>query len=403
MYNSEVLDKIKELERKINKSVVTKCDSLPESYVGKIVIYDGAAYFWNGTTYEQLLSLEDDYVTQQELIDALAEIGIGTNINVVDTYNDLPDPDISSGEFYWVTNSVGTQWLPGSLGGTYYKKGLYYSTGLTWETAPVPYQATQSEVNNQIVQDKFVTPSTLASSTQWDTKVTVVPGKQLSTEDYTTVEKSKLAGIQSGAEVNVNANWDSVSGDNQILNKPATFPPSSHTHTTSEITDFGESVEDLIGTKITAGTSISVTYNDTTGETEIASTYVAPSPTGNIVLEFYESGEDLTIGIKDTPISIPYTATITGWEIAAYDADDNLIIGDSVVDILSNSFASLPLTSLDSIAGTELPTLITQDKNNDYTITTFTPIPTGNYLQGEIVSVSAGIVKIIVVLYTIKS
>lgn len=51
-------------------------------------------------------------------------------------------------------------------------------------------------------------------------KVDKVAGKGLSTEDYTTAEKSKLAGIQAGAEVNVNADWNAVSGDAQILNKP---------------------------------------------------------------------------------------------------------------------------------------------------------------------------------------
>ena len=34
-------------------------------------------------------------------------------------------------------------------------------------------------------------------------------------------EKTKLAGIQAGAEVNVNADWNSTSGDSQILNKPS--------------------------------------------------------------------------------------------------------------------------------------------------------------------------------------
>lgn len=38
--------------------------------------------------------------------------------------------------------------------------------------------------------------------------------------NYTTTEKSKLSGIADGAEVNVNADWDAVSGDAQILNKP---------------------------------------------------------------------------------------------------------------------------------------------------------------------------------------
>jgi hypothetical protein len=37
---------------------------------------------------------------------------------------------------------------------------------------------------------------------------------------YTATEKSKLAGIAAGAEVNVNADWNAVSGDAQILNKP---------------------------------------------------------------------------------------------------------------------------------------------------------------------------------------
>ena len=36
----------------------------------------------------------------------------------------------------------------------------------------------------------------------------------------TAIDKSKLDGIQNGAEVNVNANWDSTGGDSQILNKP---------------------------------------------------------------------------------------------------------------------------------------------------------------------------------------
>ena len=53
-----------------------------------------------------------------------------------------------------------------------------------------------------------------------DNKVTVVEGKGLSANDYTTAEKNKLAGIAAGAEVNVNADWNAVSGDAQILNKP---------------------------------------------------------------------------------------------------------------------------------------------------------------------------------------
>lgn len=51
-------------------------------------------------------------------------------------------------------------------------------------------------------------------------KVDKVDGKGLSSNDYTADEKAKLANIQSGAEVNVNADWDAVTGDAAILNKP---------------------------------------------------------------------------------------------------------------------------------------------------------------------------------------
>ena len=56
---------------------------------------------------------------------------------------------------------------------------------------------------------------------------------------FTATDETKLDGIQVGAEVNVNADWDATTGDAQILNKPSTFSPSSHTHTLSDITDSG--------------------------------------------------------------------------------------------------------------------------------------------------------------------
>ena len=54
-------------------------------------------------------------------------------------------------------------------------------------------------------------------------KVDKVNGKGLSTNDYTTAEKNKLAGIASGAEVNVQADWNvtNTSSDAFIKNKPS--------------------------------------------------------------------------------------------------------------------------------------------------------------------------------------
>lgn len=52
-------------------------------------------------------------------------------------------------------------------------------------------------------------------------KVDKVDGKGLSSNDYTADEKAKLANIAAGAEVNVNADWNAVTGDAAILNKPS--------------------------------------------------------------------------------------------------------------------------------------------------------------------------------------
>lgn len=52
-------------------------------------------------------------------------------------------------------------------------------------------------------------------------KVDKVDGKGLSSNDYTAEEKAKLANIATGAEVNVNADWDAVTGDAAILHKPS--------------------------------------------------------------------------------------------------------------------------------------------------------------------------------------
>lgn len=56
-------------------------------------------------------------------------------------------------------------------------------------------------------------------------KVDKVAGKGLSTNDYTTAEKNKLAGIAAGAEVNVQSDWSvtDTNSDAYIKNKPSVY------------------------------------------------------------------------------------------------------------------------------------------------------------------------------------
>jgi hypothetical protein len=89
-----------------------------------------------------------------------------------------------------------------------------------------------------------------------DLKVDKVAGKGLSEDDFTTAEKTKLAGIATGAEINVNADWNAASGDALILNKPALATVAT---TGSYIDLTNTPVLDGSETKVAAGNRVTVT------------------------------------------------------------------------------------------------------------------------------------------------
>lgn len=120
-------------------------------------------------------------------------IGTGSEILVVANYSALPTPNTVSGQFYWCSISQGTRWLPGSLGGTYYSSGLYYSNGSGWSFLDVPYQSTQLEVNIGLNGDKFVTPLTLTNSTQITSKLNQAQGDLRYAIKLTTVIPTALS------------------------------------------------------------------------------------------------------------------------------------------------------------------------------------------------------------------
>lgn len=75
----------------------------------------------------------------------------------------------------------------------------------------------------EIPLENIFNPSDYYTKTAIDNKfVEKISGKGLSTEDYTTSEKTKLAGIASGAEVNVQSDWNqtTTTADDYIKNKP---------------------------------------------------------------------------------------------------------------------------------------------------------------------------------------
>ena len=60
-------------------------------------------------------------------------------------------------------------------------------------------------------------------------KVDKEEGKGLSTTDFTLAEKAKLSGIATGAEVNVQSDWNTAGtdADSYIANKPSIFMSST--------------------------------------------------------------------------------------------------------------------------------------------------------------------------------
>jgi microcystin-dependent protein len=106
---------------------------------------------------------------------------------------------------------------------------VWYYNGTSWLNsgyATPPNGLTTADVINTLISSVIDKPLSAAMGKQLqDTKVDKVAGKQLSTEDYTTFEKNKLATIETGAEVNVQVDWaeTSVSSDAFIKNKPNVY------------------------------------------------------------------------------------------------------------------------------------------------------------------------------------
>ncbi|MBW8327131.1 MAG: collagen-like protein [Prolixibacteraceae bacterium] len=115
-------------------------------------------------------------------------------------------------------------------------------------------------------------------------KVDKEAGKGLSTEDYTTAEKTKLAGIASQAEVNVQADWDETDNtlDSYIENKPTLFTTSDETDPlyaaspAAVITNAGSGVvistderTKLTGIAVGAEVNVNADWNAISGDSKI--------------------------------------------------------------------------------------------------------------------------------------
>ena len=203
----------------------------------------------SGTTFHSLLEVRDDatgylgsgkiYTTNNK--PGKADVGLGSVPNV--TTNNQTPTFTSAATLAGLTSG---ETLSVSLG----KTAKAISDYITHQSDNSKHVTTTEKSNwndanakkhvhsNQSILDTL----TQALLDKWNTvsdKVDKVTGKGLSSNDFSTALLNKLNGIADGAEVNVQADWNNTdsASDAFIKNKPASFPPSSHTHTKAQISD----------------------------------------------------------------------------------------------------------------------------------------------------------------------
>lgn len=102
----------------------------------------------------------------------------------------------------------------------------------------------------------------------------------------------------------------------------------------------------------------------------------------SITLTLDGGGSVITTGIK-ADVRIPYSGTITGWEIVANAS------GSIVIDVWKDTYANFPPTVADTIAGTEKPTLSSATKNQDTSLSSWTTsVTAGDWIRFNVDSVS---------------
>lgn len=192
-----------------------------------------------------------------------------------------------------------------------------------------------------------------ATKEELNTKVDKVEGKVLSTNDYTTEEKNKLAGIAAGAEVNVNADWNATEGDALILNKP-TIPSN-----VSELTnDSNYITSSAVDTKISAAVAAVYRVKGT------VSNY-SSLPTSNVTI-----GD--VYNLSDTGANYVCTATspIT-WDKLSETVDlssySTTAENDAKYQVKGNYITSIPTASSGTLGGIKTG-YSTSSSNKNYAV-----------------------------------
>ena len=231
------------------------------------------------------------------------------------------------------------------------------------------------------------------ADTLLDGKVDKVAGKGLSTEDYTTAEQTKLASIASGAEANVQTDWNQsdATADDYLKNKPSiptkvsdlTNDTGFITNTVNNLTNYylksDSYTKNEVNALIAGISTLHVEVVQTLPSSNISTTtiYLVPKSTAQTenVYDEYINLDGTSAGwekIGDTTITVPtdaddisYDNTTSG--LSASNVQDAL---DEVVDDLDNKADTSSLAAVATSGSyadlTNTPTIPAAQVNSDW-------------------------------------
>ena len=121
-------------------------------------------------------------------------------------------------------------------------------------------------------------------------------------------------------------------------------------------------------------TGQNISLNIGTGSTQIASGNHTHTTSGSLGIVIDGAGSVISAGVKGY-LKIPYDCTITSSEIVANQT------GSIIIDIWRDTYANFPPTDADSITASATPTLSSDQKSQDLTLTNWaTSLTGGHYL-----------------------
>ena len=230
--------------------------SAPTGVAGKVYFntVDHKLYYHNGTVWVDLTAHVDP--------NEFGKIKVGSTLIEADAVQDTIE--FVAGSNVTITPDATNDKVTIAATNTTYGQGTSEIIEAGTDTANRVWKATilhdYIEGLYEGVQEQLESVNDLIMDLSDDVndKVDKENGKGLSTNDYTTAEKNKLAGIASGAEVNVQADWNqtTTTADDYIKNKP-TIPADKVFFAIPDTTTYTE-----LGNAVDAGKIVLAYYSN---------------------------------------------------------------------------------------------------------------------------------------------